>query len=503
MARGAAGEALEPVAFPGQPLPADPGPAGPSRPRRRRGPVVVIAAGVVTVGLVVPVRLQVAKDELVALQAQFAASTSMDDAAQRVVAQLQAATYPGDEQLTRAAATDVLREEAQLLEQVDHRLTGGLIVDTKLGGLRTAMRLFLRLRIGDLRSGRIVDPKTKVQLARVNALMAGERRRFDLTGPAPAAAPGPALRFAAAASARATTRHWLDRPTGDGLLAVGDSLLRLDVDASRSTRLAELTPLPGEIIPRQGYTALADGTTVTAETEDWQGSPRVIGQGVEAFPAARPDAVWIVADDTVREVDGQGHLLVPPATTTGFVASVAVGDSIAIQTQDALVLWDPRTHRTTCRVGGIGAPIAADADVVAWVDPDGGLNLTRTSTCTTTAWPAPAGADRFGGYLAAAGAISPDGRTLACLIDTEGLAVPVFRLVTVDLATGRMTLPTATGLSARTLPIVWTGDSRRIYFTATTPGGADFPTTYHLGDPEVHALRFRAPPGFYVAAIIP
>jgi hypothetical protein len=62
---------------------------------------------------------------------------------------------------------------------------------------------------------------------------------------------------------------------------------------------------------------------------------------------------------------------------------------------------------------------------------------------------------------------------------------------------------TAGRLSARTLPIVWTADSRRVYYTVTSAGGANFPAVYRLGDSEVHALRFRAPPGFYVAALIP
>jgi hypothetical protein len=182
---------------------------------------------------------------------------------------------------------------------------------------------------------------------------------------------------------------------------------------------------------------------------------------------------------------------------------VAVGDTIAIQTQaHGLVLWDPRTQKTTCRVGGVGAPIAGGADLMAWVDTEGGLRLTTASTCTTTMIAGP-GAHLFSRVLAASGSFSPDGRTLACFVSTEAGGTPVFLLATFDLTTGEVTLPMTTGLSARTLPIVWTGDSRRVYYTVITPGGADLPATYRLGDLQIHALRFRAPPGFYVAALIP
>jgi predicted enzyme related to lactoylglutathione lyase len=500
MARSAVGEALEPLALPDQPVLRHLSPA--TSTVRRHWPVALIAAGIVAMGLALPVRLQVAKSELLRLQQQFAASSSDDNATQRALDQLRGATYPGDESLMGAAATRVSQEEADLLERVDHGLAGRVVVDGKLRALKHEMRFYLRLRIGDLRAGRIVDPKTQVQLSRVTSLLTAERARFGLTGPAPPAPTVPALQFAAPGPALAIVRHWLDAPTRQSLLAVGDGLLRLDVDASRATRLSPLTPLAGELVPRQGYIAFADGTSVTAESPDWQGPPRLIGRGVEAFAASRPDAVWIVAADTVTEVDGQGHQLVPPATTIGFVASTAVGDAIAIQTQDqGLVLWDPRTKRTTCRVGSMGAPIAGGRDLMAWVGPDGGLRFTTASTCVTTTL-AGSGSHLFGQYLAASGSFSPDGRTLACFVSAEGSDDPVFLVATIDLATGRVTLPTTTGLSARTLPIVWTADSRRIFYTVTTPGGADLPTTYRLGDAQVHALRFRAPPGFYVAAMI-
>jgi len=500
MDRSAVGEALEPLAPSDQLVPRRLASADPRV--RRHWPVALIVIATVAMGLALPVRTQVAKSELVKLEQQFGAYASDDNAAERAIDQLRGDTYPGDEPLMRAAAIRVSQEEADLVERVDHGLAGRVVVDGKLGALKKEMRLFLRLRIRELRSDRLVDPKTRLQLSRVSSLLTAQRVRFGLTRAQPSVSAGQPQAFAASGSALAIVRHWLDEPTGHSLLAVGDGLLRLDVDASRAIRLSSVAPLAGELVPRRGYIAFADGISVTAEGPDWRGPPRLIGRGVEAFAASRPDAVWIVAGDTVTEVDGQGHQLVPPTTTIGLVASMAVGDAIAIQTQDqGLVLWDPRTKRTTCRVGGMGAPIAGGADLMAWVDIEGALRFTTASTCVTTTLAGP-GARLFGRYLAAAGSFSPDGRTLACLVWIEGGVNPVFVVATIDLATGQVALPTTTGLSARTLPIVWTADSRRIFYTVTTPGGAELPATYRLGDGQLHALRFRAPPGFYIASMI-
>jgi hypothetical protein len=511
MARSAVGhlgEVLEPLALADEPWPARDLVAT-GAPARRRWPVAIIAAGVIAVAVAVPIRLQVARSELSQLQQRFAGYALDDGATQRALDQLRAATYPGDEARMRDAADRVSLEEADLLDVVDRGLAGPVVVDGKLGALRKEMRNFLRLRIGDLRAGRLVDPRTQFQLSRVNDLLAIQRRRFGLTGPllSSPSTSGPAqtVRFPAAAPALAAARHWLDGPTADSLLAVGDGLLRLDVGASRATRLSPVTPFAGQLVPRQGYVAFADGISVTAEDLGWQTPPRPIGRGVGAFAATRPDAVWVVADDSISEVDGHGNQLVPrtPVASVGFVASVAVGETIAVQTQDqGLVLWDPRTQRTACRVGGVGVPIAGGADLLAWIDTDGALRLTIGSTCVTRTL-AGTGAHLFSMVLAASGSFSPDARTLACFVSTEAGGTPVFLLAMFDLATGEVALPMTTGLSARTLPIVWTGDGRRVYYTVSTPGGADLPATYRLGDLEMHALRFRAPPGFYVAALMP
>jgi hypothetical protein len=152
MARSAVGEVLQPLAVADEPWPP---PLAPPRSRaRRRWPVAIVAAAIVAVGLAVPIRLEVARSELVRLQERFAGYTSDETATQSALEQLREATYPGDEELMRDAAARVSKEEADLLAQVDRGLAGSVVVDGKLAVLRKEMRRFLRLRIADLRIDR-------------------------------------------------------------------------------------------------------------------------------------------------------------------------------------------------------------------------------------------------------------------------------------------------------------------------------------------------------------
>ncbi|HSS11955.1 MAG TPA: hypothetical protein VLL25_18860, partial [Acidimicrobiales bacterium] len=295
------------------------------------------------------------------------------------------------------------------------------------------------------------------------------------------------------------------QPTGATLRALSsDGVLQLDVDASEVHQLTNSAVLDGALIPRLGYLGLITNGDISVQPTDLRGSARLIGHGAQAFAADRPDALWVINNDTIGEIDGAGRQLVPPAPYPGFAASISVAAGVATYTQqDGLIVWDPESHRTVCRLGTPGEAIAGSGDLLAWLDPQAGLHLTDVSACQTRAVERPDPAS-YPGFIGAAGAFSPDGRTLACYIAlwTGGERVTL-RLALVDVASGRVTVPRAPDGTATVEPIVWTGNSQRLFFTIETTGGAPLPATYQLGQTALSPLRYRATPRFSVLAVVP
>ena len=473
-----------------------------SRPaQRRRWLVIVLAAVVVVFVVAVPVRTAVAKSEFQWLAGRIARYQALEDARQEAVQAVSDAAFPGDEALVADATFALSLEEATRLHQLDHSVAGALLVDGKLAELRRAFRQLLTARQLGLQGSIALPPPIDAPARRVDDLLAAEEHRFG-TGPP---RPVPAIRLDAADGTLASLHRWLDRPTGAQLLALGaDGVFRLDVDASQAQQLTSSRILDGALIPRLGYLALFSNGEIFAEPTDFHAPARLIGRGDQAFAADRPDAIWVLKSNTIGEVDGEGRWLVPPVAYQGFVASISVGRGIALHTQtEGLIVWDPGSGRTVCSLGVAGEAIAGSGDLLAWVEPKGGLHLTDVSSCQTRTVDRPDSATYLG-FLGAAGAISPDGRTVAAYVALRtGRLGEAFRLALVDVASGRVTVPRAPDRSARVEPIIWTADSQRVFFTISTSGGASLPATYQLGQAASTPLRYRASPGFSVLAVLP
>jgi hypothetical protein len=481
-----------------RPAPTPPG----QHSRRRRWPVVTLVAVLVGFVLGVPIRSEIAKREFRWLAGRIAQYQALEQARQEAIQTIDNAAFPGDEARAADAVFALSLEEASHLHQLDHSVAGALLVDGKLAQLRRAFRQLLNARQLNLRSSPALAPPVDASQQRVDELLASQHRRFGGSHPRPTAA----VHLHAADSTLAALHHWLDQPTGAHLLALGvDGVLRLDVDASQARRLTDSAVLDGELIPRLGYVGLISNGKVLAEPIDLQGPPRVIGHGVQAFAADRPDAIWVITiDDTIGEIDGAGRQLVPPAAYQGFVSSTSVARGVVVHTQrDGLIVWDPASGRTACQLGMDGEPIAGSGDLLAWVDLQAGLHLTDVSACRTRAVDRP-DPPTYRGFLGAAGALSPDGRTAACYVALRtGGQRQAFRLALIDVASGRVTIPQAPHGSSTVEPIAWTSDSQRLFFTLSTPGGAAIPATYRLGQTALTPLRYRAVPGFSVLAVLP
>jgi hypothetical protein len=459
-----------------------------------------VATVVVLFILAVPVRTEVAKREFRWLSGRIAQYHAIEDARQQAVQALSDAAFPGDEARVSDATFALSLEASARLQQLDHSVAGAVLVDGKVAELRRAFRQLLAARRLAPANGFPLTPEVDEPERRVDALLAAQAHRFA-TGSERRANP---IHFHAADGTIASLHHWLDQPTGVSLLALApDGVFRLDVDASQADQLSSSPVLDGALIPRLGYVALFGSGSIFVQPSDFQTAPRLISHGDQAFAADRPDALWVISDNSIGEVDGGGRWLVPPVSYQGFVSSISVRSGVVVHEPDGLVVWDPASGRTVCSLGTAGEPIAGSGDLLAWVETDGRLYLTDVSSCRTRP------ADQLDpatylGFLGAAGAISPDGRTLAAYVavQTGGLG-DSFRLALVDVATGRVTVPAFPDRSATVEPIVWTADSTRVFFTISTSGGASLPAMYRLGQSGVTPMRYRATPGFSVLAVLP
>jgi hypothetical protein len=480
--------------------PIQPGRARPGHARWPRWPTIGVATLVVLFILAVPVRTEVAKHEFRWLSGRIAQYHAIEDARPQAVQAVNDAAFPGDEDRVSDATYALSLEEAARLDQLDHSVAGAVLVDGKVAKLRRTFRQLLAARQLAPVDGFPLTPGVDESERRVDDLLAAEEHRFG-TGSERPARP---IRLHAADATIASLHHWLDQPTGLSLLALApDGVFRLDVDASQAHRLSSSPVLDGALIPRLGYVALFGSGSIFVQPSDFHTAPRLIGLGDQAFAADRPDALWVITDKSIGEVDGAGRWLVPPVSYQGFVSSISVRSGVVIHEPDGLIVWDPASGRTVCSVATAGEPIAGSGDLLAWVETDGRLYLTDVSSCQTRP------ADQLDpatylGFLGAAGAMSPDGRTLAAYValQTGGLG-DSFRLALVDVATGRVTVPDSPDRSATVEPIVWTADSTRVFFTISTSGGASLPAMYRLGQSGVTPMRYRATPGFSVLAVLP
>lgn len=136
-------------------------------------------------------------------------------------------------------------------------------------------------------------------------------------------------------------------------------------------------------------------------------------------PAGVTDRLWVRPGRTDRspaevfQVDMNGKVLRGPAQSPGGNLAVGLRDSVVLQQDDRLVVWDPEQDRVLTEVEG-PFPMGSDGERFAWCDHDcRQLHLTHPNTEQT--WQVAELPEQvsFGAY---AGKLSPTGRYLAAPI---------------------------------------------------------------------------------------
>jgi hypothetical protein len=333
-----------------------------------------------------------------------------------------------------------------------------------------------------------------------------------LRAAAPFVAPPPAEPPPAPAVAVAATRPQpLAEATGASLfLNADDGLLRVDLDRGRVRRV----PLPGGatagdngLVERDGVVVAVRGGIAyrTGGPAGLAATP--LGPASYAFASARPGRVWLVEETgdparwfRVREIAlgpapaGPGPAPAralplerrPVAATPGGLLVNLVGPG------GGLATWDPRTGRLERRLAADTplAAVAASGPAVAWVE-GSALHLGDLASGRARVVAPPPGTDGF----AAAGAFSPDGRTLAAVTQAGFSTRPALALVAVDRAGATRVAGSEGALSDRCSPCVaWAPDGDWVFFGRLGPGFAV--GAYRLGRPQAVTVPVDVPGAF-------
>jgi hypothetical protein len=495
-----------------------PGPVeAPAPPRRGRWVWVVFAVGLVGFALAVPVRIGVARSEVVRLEGQWRSAQAVDVGLDEVVTSLGQNASPADAQALATADSAADREAVADLQRISASVAGDLIVDGGARRLRQAVALAVSLdirRLGVERTGfqpaaMRFDLQTAQQ--RVKTLLAGQSARFSLK-----AQPDPRSRhFVSVDAAVGRFGHILDQRQTDRLLIgspSGLSVVDLDRDTVASVRASGVFQTVDRIIPRQGWVAV---TTIyqggieqlysVPTSLQGQVTPVVpVANGPVMFAGTRPDTVWVQRPDGLAvEVDGAGRTVTGPVRLPGISQLEGVVDGGLVLAGDAqphpvaLTVWDPLRQQVV-RVIDPAADVvtAAHGDTVVWVTSSDALRVTTVSTGAVLSVVGPSGAS--GGQ----GALSPDGRFFATsyLEGSDKAPLPAI----IDIRTGAVRLPRQpAGDLFDVGGLTWTAKGDRLYFTASH-GGFSRPNdalVWPLAGDEVSYLRLKRDPVLAIAAL--
>jgi hypothetical protein len=487
------------------------------------GAVLLTAAG----AIVIVVRPLVAAADFRALQSRWTAAVAVDLGRGEVIARLTREAAPSDVDMVTAASVALQREEARRLVALRAGAAPGLARDGPVSALAAAERTALSREIGDLRGAPLTAWKaaTDVAFLRVQTLLAAGQRRFGVPAPV---SPRPA-RLTAADGTLRRLRRLLDDTVPAALLVADNGKVQIADLRSGSVAaapgalqglgLGAYFAQAGPVVPRAGFVAVQAGGQVYAMNPTLAGTRRLLGTG-QMLPAARPDAVWILSGSgrghlvmvtgTGRRITGPVPVLANPpgsrvyanlsglALPGGLVVEkdryAGTGDTIPV----GLWLWNPlRGPALRPLARGCAKAIAAHGRLLAWLGCGPGdpararLHITDTATGADRVIPSPATAVPVLADQPAA-AFSPNGSWLATYY--SGTTSAGYALGLVNTRTGMTSIvggvPVADGTAAAgyPAPIMWTGDSTRVFFAT---GGSSFEKKQPWADDTVPLATYR------------
>ncbi|MFF0342802.1 hypothetical protein [Kribbella sp. NPDC004875] len=307
--------------------------------------------------------------------------------------------------------------------------------------------------------------------------------------------------------------------SGIQVLVGGDRLRLVDFDTGRVTTLPDVVVHPGEyaaVLARDPLTAYAT-TGSCSETAPYAMVRVSVDHRVRVIRPLSPNESALTDGRRVWITAAAGDINSPYATITpltggtrvrlplGFAPSAIVGDTVVGQLQPDpgisptwLALVDGRTGRLRAKLEEHGAPLAAGAGQVFWTS-----GCEDATPCTLRRI-AIAGGDIVAYPLprqACCGVVSPDGTTLAFLLDRSSTgSLPPLDIAILQLATGRMSVVPGIELPAKSQPgltfaghdnwlvialnagsatrlLAWRPGLHEAYETAPTPGAVHDPIT--------------------------
>ena len=477
----------------------------PANARRRRWPWAVVAVVIVAAVVAFPVRARLSVAQLDRLDRRWQQAQALDRQRAALISELETAATTADSARMAQAETALDDEEADNVDDLRQAIGAERLVDPSLHRLATAEQAALTAQSRALRAHAVafLDPAGVVdrQLERL-------RGRWHRT---PARPPRSTARLTAADATLATLQRWTDTPTGAVLIAPADGrLVAVDIDQSRVTPI-EPAVTAESVITRTGYLVVVDDRAASVVTLDGTHatSTRRVGTADYVFPAARPDAFWMVDNapvpgsagvtrDVAVEVDGQGDQLArwvgagsiggPAQITEEPVAEV--GHGLLVQRTGAVGRPNLQIMRLDGSPGpaltGVGFPFSASADSVAWVDnatPEHQLHVWDAATATDRVIPNP-----LGRRIADVGDFSPDGSRLAAAYGVVTGGDDLVQSAVVDItgpAAGAVQILPGAG-TLRLMSSAWSPDGRRLFFAGRGPHPL---ATYQEGDTAVDLLR--------------
>jgi hypothetical protein len=299
----------------------------------------------------------------------------------------------------------------------------------------------------------------------------------------------------------------LAEPTGSRLVATYDGAATfVDVDRQEAIRrqLPELAPgdPPYRLIAADRLVLWGGERTYAMDPNpDAELEPINEASTWSVFvPSGLSDRFWVRLGTTdgrpapISQVDVDGNMLIGGTESPGGNLVIGLHDTVVLQTDRGLVVWDPRADRIVERLSAGVFPMGSDGRSFAWCNQDcRRLSITDPAAGTTRLLAEVPEGVEFAGYR---GQLSPDGRYLAsplCATDTQRCA-----LVVIDLDRDLATTIADGWLPAGALP-AWSPDSRRVFVPLEDGRLA----TYRPGTPEATIVQVEpiaAPYGFGVLA---